>query len=129
MHFFLAKTNQKCLTHKYIYAIMHTYTETLSVFFNRIGVVKMAKDMITKDYAAERIGDMLKNLRWVSLDDMVRDLEQLKSQLENNDPDWRDTWDSTILGCDPWGLGGMESALFIKQDLEYADIEADEETA
>ena len=89
----------------------------------------MAREIISKEYAVERIGDMLNNLRYVSLDDMVSDLEQLKSQLENNNPDWRDTWDSTILGCDPWGIGGMESALMIKQDLEYADVEADEETA
>jgi len=89
----------------------------------------MAKEKITIDYAAERVQDLLNELRWTDIDAMVRDLERLKSQLANNDTDWQSTWDETIGGCDPWGIGGMERAISIFNDLGYAEVEGDEETA
>ena len=89
----------------------------------------MAKEMITKEEAINRIGCMISELDHFDVNQMYRDLERLKSELEDNDPNWRDTWNETILGCDPWGISGMEWALNTKNDLEYAEVEADEETA
>ena len=60
---------------------------------------------------------------------MVSGLERLKFELEENDPDWAGTWDDTILGCSPWSIGDMETAISKFQDLGYAEVEADEETA
>jgi len=89
----------------------------------------MSKTTITKQVAAERIGDLLKELQWFDKAAMVRDLEGLKSELENNDPDWSSTWDDTILGCSPWSIGDMERAISLFNDLAYAQVETDEETA
>jgi hypothetical protein len=89
----------------------------------------MATEIITKEEAINRIGGMISELDHFDVNQMYRDLERLKSQLEDNDPDWRETWDETILGCDPWGISGMEWALNTKNDLGYAEVEGDEETA
>lgn len=89
----------------------------------------MAKEIVSKQEVINRIGSMLVELDHFDFNQMYRDLEKLKSQLEDNDPDWRETWDETIDGCDPWGIAGMEWALNTKTDLGYVEVEADEETA
>lgn len=89
----------------------------------------MAREIITKQVAVQRIDSILKELQWFDKAAMVRDLERLKSELEDNDPDWAGTWGDTIDGCSPWSIGDMETAISLFNDLAYADVEADEETA
>jgi len=89
----------------------------------------MERLKISKAIASEDVQTIIDALRYTDIDQMVSDLERLKSQLDDNDPDWADTWDGTILGCDPWGIGGMERAISKFQDLGYAEVETDEETA
>jgi hypothetical protein len=89
----------------------------------------MSREIITKQVAVERIDSILKELQWFDKAAMVRDLEGLKSELENNDPDWSSTWDDTILGCSPWSIGDMERAISLFNDLAYVQVETDEETA
>jgi hypothetical protein len=89
----------------------------------------MSREIITKQVAVERIDSILKELQWFDKAAMVRDLEGLKSELENDDPDWSSTWDDTILGCSPWSIGDMERAISLFNDLAYVQVETDEETA
>jgi hypothetical protein len=89
----------------------------------------MSKTTITKQVAAERIGDLLKELQWFDKAAMVSGLERLKFELEEDDPDWSSTWDDTILGCSPWSIGDMERAISLFNDLAYVQVETDEETA
>ena len=87
---------------------------------------KMARDKISKEYAVEQVQSMIDNLKYVDINDMVRDLGRLKSQLENNNQDWQETWDETIDGCDPWAIGDLERALDTLKELQYSDVDVEE---